>query len=36
VVSRFFYQTSDHADDDVEDYDLDEIGVGVKLWLSYF
>ncbi|RNF73009.1 outer membrane protein assembly factor BamA [Marinomonas rhizomae] len=27
---QVFYQTSDHADDDVEDYDLDEIGVGVN------
>ncbi|AEF55653.1 outer membrane protein assembly complex, YaeT protein [Marinomonas posidonica IVIA-Po-181] len=27
---QIFYQTSDHADDDVEDYDLDEIGVGVS------
>ncbi|WP_392386530.1 outer membrane protein assembly factor BamA [Marinomonas primoryensis] len=27
---QIFYQTSDHADDDVEDYDLDEIGAGVS------
>jgi len=27
---QVFYKTSDHADDDVEDYDLDEIGVGVN------
>ncbi|WP_325101200.1 outer membrane protein assembly factor BamA [Marinomonas transparens] len=27
---QLFYQTSDHADDDVEDYDLDKIGVGVN------
>lgn len=26
---QIFYQASDHADDDVEDYDLDEIGAGV-------
>ncbi|RNF49292.1 outer membrane protein assembly factor BamA [Marinomonas hwangdonensis] len=32
-VSRgfeMFYKTSDHASDDVEDYDLDEIGAGVN------
>jgi outer membrane protein insertion porin family len=27
---QIFYKTSDHADDDVEDYDLDEIGAGVS------
>ncbi|NVK72858.1 outer membrane protein assembly factor BamA [Marinomonas sp. CT5] len=27
---QLFYKTSDHAADDVEDYDLDEIGAGVN------
>ena len=27
---QIFYKTSDHAADDVEDYDLDEIGAGVS------